>query len=291
MQLVRSTGGVDVALHDLGGHGPPLLLTHATGFCGPVWRPLARHLADRYHAHAPDLRGHGESVTPVGLDFHWDGFADDVLAVVDHLREHHGVHGPLPAVGHSKGGAALLLAEQRRPGTFAQLYCFEPVVFPPMPARPAGDDTGASGSGGGNHLAEGALRRRPTFPSFGDAYDNFAAKPPLNVLRADALEAYVHGGFRRTDDGSVTLRCRPEDEAQVYRMGASHDAFAHLAEVTIPVTIASGRADPFGPAAMAPAIAERLPHGRLVVFEDLGHFGPLEDPDRVADSVAAAFAR
>lgn len=280
-----------MALHDLGGHGPPLLLTHATGLCGPVWRPLARHLADRYHAYAPDLRGHGESVTPVGLDFNWDGFADDVLAVVDHLREHHGVHDPLPAVGHSKGGAALLLAEQRRPGTFAQLYCFEPVVFPPMPARPAGDDTGASGSGGGNHLAEGALRRRATFPSFGDAYDNFAAKQPLNVLRADALEAYVHGGFRREDDGSVTLRCRPGDEAQVYRMGANHDAFAHLTEVAVPVTIATGRTDPFGPAAVAPAIAERLPHGRLVVFEDLGHFGPLEDPDRVADSVAAAFAR
>lgn len=293
MQLVRSTGGVDVALHDLGGDGPPLLLTHATGFCGPVWRPVARHLADRYHAYAPDLRAHGESVTPEGLDLHWDGFADDVLAVVDHLREHQGVDGPLAAAGHSKGGAALLLAEQRRPGTFSELYCFEPVVFPPMPelAGAAGDDAGASGSGGGNHLAEGALRRRSSFASFGEAYDNFASKPPLNVLRADALEAYVQGGFRREDDGSVTLRCRPADESQVYRMGANHDAFAHLTEVTIPVTIATGRADPFGPAAMAPAIAERLPHGRLVVFEDLGHFGPLEDPDRIADSMAAAFAR
>ena len=256
---------------------------------------MARHLADRYHAYAPDLRAHGESVTPVGLDLHWDGFADDVLAVVDHLREHHGVDGPLAAAGHSKGGAALLLAEERRPGTFSQLYCFEPVVFPPMPELLAtgdgDDDTGASGSGRGNHLAEGALRRRATFASFGEAYDNFAAKPPLNVLRADALEAYVQGGFRREDDGSVSLRCRPEDESQVYRMGANHDAFAHLAEVTIPVTIASGRSDPFGPAAMALAIAERLPQGRLVVFEDLGHFGPLEDPARIADSLAAAFAR
>ena len=280
-----------MALHDLGGHGPPLLLTHATGFCGPVWRPLARHLADRYHAYAPDLRGHGEAVTPIGLDFHWDGFADDVLAVVDHLREHLGLDRPPAAVAHSTGPAPLLLAEQRRPGTFSQLYCFEPVVFPPMPSAPAGDDTGASGSGGGNHLAEGALRRRATFASFADAYDNFAAKPPLDVLRPDALEAYVQGGFRREDDGSVTLRCRPGDEAQVYRMGANHDAFAHLATVAIPVTIARGRADPFGPAAMAPAIAERLPDGRLVVFDDLGHFGPLEDPDRIADSVAAAFAR
>ena len=41
----------------------------------------------------------------------WNGFVDDVLAVIDAW----GV-APLVAVGHSKGGAALLLAEQRRPG-------------------------------------------------------------------------------------------------------------------------------------------------------------------------------
>lgn len=279
-----------MALHDLGGHGPALLLTHATGFCGAVWRPFAQRLAGRYHAFAPDLRGHGESVTPERLDFHWDGFADDVLAVVDHLRGH-GVEGPLLGVGHSKGGAALLLAEQRRPGTFSRLYCFEPVVFPPLPGGGAGEDTGAEGSGRGNHLAEGALRRRATFASFEEAFDNFATKPPLDVLRADVLEAYVHGGFRRQDDGTVTLRCRPQDESQVYRMGAGHDAFAHLAEIVAPVTIATGRKDPYGPAAVAPMLAERLTRGELEVFDDLGHFGPLEDPDRVADHVAAAFAR
>lgn len=289
MLLVPSTDGVEIALHDLGGNGPPLLLTHATGFCGPVWGPVAGRLRDRFHCWAPDLRGHGRSVAPDGLDFHWDGFADDVLAVVDHLAP----DAPLHAVGHSKGGASLLLAEERRPGTFARLYCYEPVVFPPgalAAMAGAGDDeAGATGTGRGNHLAEGALRRRPDFASFDEAYENFASKAPLNVLRSDALQAYVEGGFRKQDDGTVTLRCRPEVESQVYRMGGDHDAFSHLGEVDIPVTIAvGGRYDP-GPAFVASAIAGALPNGELVVLDGLGHFGPLEDPDAIADDVLRAF--
>ena len=283
MRHIPSTDGVEAALHDLGGDGPPLLLVHATGFCGPVWGPVAADLGDRYHCWAPDLRGHGQARTPDGLDFEWRGFADDVLAVVDHLQ----VDGPLAAVGHSKGGAALLLAEQRRPGTFARLYCFEPVVFPVGPGLPA--DTGASGSGTGNALADGALRRRERFDSAQAALDNFSSKPPLNVLHPDALAAYVEGGFREEDDGAVTLRCRPVDESQVYRMGAQHGAFAHLGEVTIPVTIATGATDPVGPAAFAAAIADALPQGELVVFDELGHFGPLQDPAAVAADVRRAF--
>lgn len=284
MDRVRSTDGVILALHDLGGDGPPLLLTHATGFCGRVWEPVARRLGDAFHCWAPDLRGHGESETPHGIDFHWSGFADDVLAVVDHLHQ----DGPLTAVGHSKGGAALLLAEQRRPGTFGALYCYEPVVFPGDPDNP--DDSGSAGSGRGNALADGALHRRDRFASAEEAFENFSSKPPLSALRPDALRAYVDGGFRSDEDGSLTLRCRPENEAQVYRMGANHGAFARLGEIEIPTTIAQGGTDQVGPAAFAPAIADALPHGELVVFHDLGHFGPLEDPDAVADDIRRAVA-
>ena len=42
-----------------------------------------------------------------------------------------------------------------------------------------------------------------------------------------------------------------------------------------------------GPGAFAPPIAEALPHGRLEVFGQLGHFGPLEAPDRIAAAVSA----
>jgi hypothetical protein len=36
---------------------------------------------------------------------------------------------------------------------------------------------------------------------------------------------------------------------------------------------------------MAPIIAEMLPDGRLETHEELGHFGPLEEPAAMARSV------
>jgi pimeloyl-ACP methyl ester carboxylesterase len=274
---VASTDGVTVAVHELGGDGPLLLLAHATGFHGRVWGPCAEHLRDR-RCVAPDLRGHGDSVVPDGVGFEWAGFADDILAVVDHLGG-----GPLIAAGHSKGGASLLLAEQRRPGTFTALYLFEPIVFPPSVIAAAPEGPGQT-----NPLAAGARRRRPTFDSFDAAYDNFAAKPPMDALDPAALRAYVDGGFRLQDDGTVTLKCRPDVEAQVYEMGSQHDAYAHLAEVTCPVTVGFGADAPFSPASFAGPIVAALPDGRLDPHPDLGHFGPLEDPATIAASIRAA---
>src|SRR5919106_4833464 len=99
------------------------------------------------------------------------------------------------------GGAALLMAEQRRPGTFAALWMFEPIVFPP-----------AEG-GGSNALAAAARRRRPWFPDRDTAYANFSSKPPLDTLTPAALRAYVDHGLRATDDGgAVELACAPETE-------------------------------------------------------------------------------
>ncbi|MDQ3897170.1 MAG: alpha/beta fold hydrolase, partial [Actinomycetota bacterium] len=125
MLRLPSTEGVTLAVHDLGGDGPPLLMAHATGFCGPVLAPLAAHLTTRFHCWTFDARGHGDTETPAGLDWRWSSFTDDVLAVVDGLS----LDRPY-GFGHSSGGAALLDAEARRPGTFAALWCYEPIVWP-----------------------------------------------------------------------------------------------------------------------------------------------------------------
>ncbi len=267
---VPSTDGVELEVHDLGGDGPPLLLCHATGFHGLVWRPLARQLEDRFSLWSLDFRGHGLSSPPdPARGFAWEGFADDVLAVVDAL----GVQGAA-AVGHSKGGAALLLAEAARPRTFSALWCYEPIVFPP-----------GGGPEGESRLAAGAAKRRDTFPSHAEAVANYASKQPLRVLHPDALEAYVAHGFEPQADGSVVLRCRPADESQVYQMGSSHRGWEVLPEVACPTTVACG-----GPLAtigedLAGQLASRLPRGRVQVFEQLGHFGPLDDPEAVAKVV------
>ncbi len=274
MPAFKSSDGFDVVSFDLGGDGPPILMAHATGFHGQVWRPMANALADGFHCYSFDERGHGDSTRPPGHSYDWTGFADDALTVVDGL----GLDRPF-GVGHSAGAAALLMAEAFRPGTFRAFYLWEPVVMPFD--GPVGPQE--------NPLSEGALRRREVFPSKDAAFDNFASKPPFSILHADALRAYVDHGFTDTDDGQVRLKCRPADESQVYRMGSAHPAFSRFGDVQCPVVIACGsETNAFGPQ-LIELQAARLPHARTEVFDGLGHFGPLEDPAAVAAAVRKAF--
>lgn len=280
MITVSSTDGVELALHELGGdpEGRPLLFCHATGFHGRVWRAVADEFPDRRNL-ALDFRGYGDSNEQDGA-LRWEGFADDVLSIVDSL-DLDGVQ----AVGHSKGGAALLLAEIARPGTFERLACFEPIVFPPM-----GDgDTDATGDAPENPLAAGARRRRDHFDAYEDAIERFAAKPPLGLLRADVLEDYVRHGFRPDPDGGVRLKARREHEAATYDTGSRHGAFERLGQVECPVLVLHG-ADGGLPAMAAPMIATALTSGEVREMSGLGHFGPLEDPVAFATEVRGFLA-
>lgn len=276
---VRSSDGVELAVHDFGGDGPTILFAHATGFHGMVWAPIIDELGPDFHSVSVDLRGHGDSGIPHHGSFDWSGFADDVEAVIAHL----GAPRPLFGVGHSKGGAALLLAEQRRPGTFVGMYLFEPIVF-------HAEARSRSASMAESPLAVGARRRREVFASRDEAYQNYASKPPLDALDPRALWAYVDHGFADLDDGSVRLKCRGEHEAAVYSMSAGHDAFDHLERVRCPVTVAAGALSDGIPAALAEPIASGLPAGTFERHTQLGHFGPLEAPELIAERIRSAFS-
>ena len=273
MRRLPSSDGVEVAAYDLGGEGPSLLLVHATGFCGQVLAPLAAHLRRAYRCWALDLRGHGRTSSPGGLDYAWAEFADDVLAAVDGLE----LERPLAGFGHSSGGAALLLAEAERPGTFSGLWCYEPIVW----SNPERARARAA------RLAEGARRRRDRFPSRAEAIANFSSKPPLSRFAAEALAAYVEHGFEDEPGGGVTLRCRGESEAAVYLQAVEGDRFTRLDEVRCPAVVGCGSLSDAIDPDQAAVLAAALPHGRRVVFDGLGHFGPLEDPEGVAAAVLA----
>jgi pimeloyl-ACP methyl ester carboxylesterase len=266
-----------LALWDLGGEGEPLLAAHATMFCGHIWAPVTTHLGG-FHCWAPDLRAHGHTLTPAEVDLSWPAVARDLLATVDHLSAL-GVR-PRRAIGHSMGAAALLLAEAARPGTFDELWCYDPVVRPTPPT----DDVDSPLSGG-------ARRRREVFPSRQAAFANYAAKPPLDTATTEALETYVTWAFEDLDDGTVRLRCRALTEAAIYEYGSRHGMFERLGEIRCPVTVVHGHPEEDRPSRWAPEVVARLPRGREVVFPELSHFGPLEDPATVAASIIETFAR
>lgn len=279
-RVVTSSEGVEVVVHHLGaGDGPPVLVAHATGFNALAYAPLAAALGDRASADvfAPDVRGHGRTVAPPQWTVDWHGYAEDVAAAAESITT---PSEELFGFGHSMGGAALLLAAHRHPQLFAGLVLFEPVVFPPL-----------SGAGDSNPLADGAARRRTSFPSRAAARENFARKPPMSTFTDAALDGYLDGGLVEAPDGTVTLSCAPALESATYRAGLLHGAWELLPAISVPTLVIGAHLDhPASPAAMARAVADRLAHGTFLHRDDLDHFGPFVDPATVADLIAARLA-
>ncbi len=90
--LVGSGGLLLAADVDGPEDGPTVVLLHGGGQTRHSWTGTWRYLVDAgWRAWSVDLRGHGDSTAPDGAAFDWEGFADDVLAVVDHLGLHGGV--------------------------------------------------------------------------------------------------------------------------------------------------------------------------------------------------------
>lgn len=237
-----------------------------------MWLPVVEHLRDRFRCVALDERGHGDSDGGPDVDLDWRVAAHDLYGVIAAA----GMRQPF-GVGHSAGGTHLLMAEQDAPGTFRALWCYEPVI-PPTPLPPSAAT-----------LAEGARRRKETFASREEALARFRAKFPFSLFASEALAAYVEHGFDDEPDGTVRLKCRRDDEAVVYEGGVGHDAFGRLHEVRCPVTIECGSApSPYGREACE-LYASQLPSARAVVLDGLTHFGPLEQPARIAERIAAAF--
>lgn len=273
---VSSADRVDIVVHDLGGHGRPAILAHANGFHAMVFSALAGELVEDLHCWAPDLRGHGLSGAPADLDFGWGRYGDDVLATAELVARLGKDSGRPIGIGHSLGGAALMLAESRRPGTFAGLYCYEPILFPASERPPIGSD---------DRLARGARSRRDDFSSFEEALEHYRERPFFAQLAPGVLESYVMHGIEPTGSGAFRLRCRPEHEARTFEAAVQSRVAEHLAQVRCPVLIAVGeRSHDIGRSGALAAAAD-LPDARALEFAGLGHLGPLEAPDVVAASI------
>lgn len=271
---VPGPDGESLAIHEFGGDGPPLLFAHATGMHGWMWREVARNLTGQVRCVAPDLRGHGDSPFPAGDDFDWSGFGRDVLTAATAITG--GGDAGLIGVGHSMGATALMLAELAEPGTFRELFLYEPALgsAPDEGPRDRLD-----------LMIAVARKRRALFGSREQALANFARKIPTSGYQASVLYDYVEHGFADTPDGDVSLKCRPEVEAAVYAHSFMPGLIERAGDLKCPVTfMAGGTTDELHRASVARLA--RITGGRLVTMEGADHFGPMERPAALAAEIS-----
>jgi pimeloyl-ACP methyl ester carboxylesterase len=218
---------------------PAVLLTHGTGFCGPVWNAVAENLASDFVVYAFDRRGHGASSKPADA-YDFADFAEDATSVIDGLQ----LEGAY-AVGHSAGATDLLLASAQRPKAFRCIFAMEPTAMDPTAPEQRVELQQTR-----DERLEGAGRRRAVFDSFDAVVEHYRTRGVFRTWRPELLEAYVRHGFEQREDGSVSLQCTPEIEramlTHIFKAmdgsyGGDHrgNPFELLARIRCPTCIAT----------------------------------------------------
>jgi pimeloyl-ACP methyl ester carboxylesterase len=108
---------------DWGGAGAPIVLVHATGFLGHVYRPIALALRSIGHVYSYDQRGHGDSECPDLAEMNWYRMAQDLEGFLNALGFR-----AMRAWGHSAGGTAIAAVADKRPDLIAKAMLVEPVI-------------------------------------------------------------------------------------------------------------------------------------------------------------------
>ncbi len=253
------------------GSGPVVLLLHGTGAATHSWRDLLPLLARRMTVIAPDLPGHGFTALPAPHLLSLPNMARLVAALLQAL----GVEVDY-AVGHSAGAA--ILARMVLDGRIAPrgLMSLNGALEPPPGVQ------------------------APLFPAVARL---LAGLPPV-----PGLVAWAAGDPRRVtrllDNTGSAIDPRGQELYGRLMRQPSHVAGAlgmmsrwnlaplrrDLKRLRVPVTLVVGGNDRMVPPTAADALMAELRNARLVPLPGLGHLAHEEQPQVVADLVAAAMA-
>jgi len=251
------------------GAGPTMTLLHGFPSSGHDWAKVAPTLARHRSLLIPDLLGFGASDKPSDHDYSIHEQAD----LVEALWAHDGVASTI-VVGHDYAVSVTqeLLARRAENALDVELVAVHllngglyPDLHRPQPAQTALLDP-ELGPQIGPLMTEElfAMSLRPTFA---EGFD--AAADSSDIWRATA----------RNDGHLIAHRLI----RYIHDRAVHEQRWVGALEVTdLPLAFVWGMLDPISGAHMAERIRERLPSAPFLVLDDVGHWPPLEAPERVA---------
>ena len=239
---------------------------HSSGAGARQWAPWRAWLGPGTTLAAPDLIGYDPGVDwPADRAVTLDEEAERVARVLEAFPQ--GVH----LVGHSYGGAVALRVALRWPQQVRRLSLYEPVLFGLLRDgdEPGDDDAWRAITGVGHQI--GALARSGQleasavlFVDYWSGVGAWAALPPHRQQAIAARMPKVSAEFDALFDDPMP----PE----VYR------------QLRLPVRLAGGDRSPEPARRIVARLARLLPGVQVQRMNGLGHMGPLEAPQRVADA-------
>jgi pimeloyl-ACP methyl ester carboxylesterase len=257
--------GIRLHYLDWGGRGAPIVLLHATGFLGPIYRPIAQALTAIGRVYSFDQRGHGDSERPRNDIYGWDLTAGDLEGFILAMGFEH-----VRAIGHSAGATAIGVVASGRPDLISRAMLIEPVIF----------DLNELALPQPNEMHARTLRRKRTFDSVEAMFRNFVNKPPYKSWRKEILRDYCERGTFVEADGKRALKCHPEVEAEIYATSRNFDGLGYIMRCDAPLLVLFGEHSDAPGLALAPRLAAN--NRRVVVVPGTSHFIPMEEPELTA---------
>ncbi len=253
------------------GKGPAILLVHGSSSTLRTYDGVAEALKGRYRIIRYDI-------PPLGLSGPVSDAAAAAVARPEALPEELltrlGVKSAT-VVGVSSGGTMAAFLAARRPDLIERVIISnapaDPVNTAPMKLSKAMTlEQSISGE-----AAEGRFKRR----SFWDAFFDFFTGEPERMPAAKRDEYY-----------DINRR-EPERNPRAFTAVVADNAFtrATMAKVVCPVLLVWGARDPLLPPSSADVLAGYLKNAEVskLLLPDVGHYPPLEVPERYAQIIAA----
>jgi pimeloyl-ACP methyl ester carboxylesterase len=244
-----------IAIHYLrtGGALPPVVLLHGLTGNGACWTPLARALEGDFDVVMPDARGHGGSSVP-DHGYRYDDHASDAAGLLRGLE----LAGPV-LLGHSMGGMTAALVASRGAG-IRGLVLVDPTFLSPERQREV-------------HDSDVAAQHRLT----------------LGLPKSD-LVAQARARHPRRSHEIVELQAEARRMTRIPAFDVlvpPNPAYRDVVRaIDVPILLVLGDS-PVVTLDMATELRGLNPRIRVEQVADAGHGLPFDQPERLAEVVAA----
>lgn len=273
--FVDSSDGTRLFYEELGGGGPPVVLTDGIGCDGFAWRYLAPRLAQHHRVVHWHFRGHGRSGPPLDRDrLSIEDLAGDLRGLCDELD----VVRPV-IVAHSMGVQVALEYYRQNPDRVAALV---------LMCGTFGRITSTfHGSNLLDQVLPGLIRGTRMFPGVARAvWGRVPAAMAFRVACAGReldAERIQEDDFQRYWEHAALMD--PDVFLGMLQRAGQHDTRGFLCEIDVPVLVVAAEHDTFTPMALAEEMAATIPNAELEVVEGASHAAPVEQPEHIAERV------
>jgi pimeloyl-ACP methyl ester carboxylesterase len=278
--LSRTLRVNDLDLHYLewgAADAPPIVCVHGYTGSADAFNALARHLQDRFHIFALDVRGHGESAWSPSGAYRYEDQASDLAGFVGGLGLDKFV-----LIGTSMGGIIAMTHAAECAERLSGLVI---------------NDIGPEAEAGTQRITQMVGSRPDEFATLEEAMAyRRSASPILAARNAEDQHELALGVLRQRADGKWRWKMDPAYIRQRVEHGAPvrPPLWPALQALPCPTLVVSGSDSDVLSEAQARRMVDTLPRGELVRVPGIGHAPTLVEPvvlaalDRFLGNVAAS---